>query len=398
VFDIRLDNVSKRYFIQDGTRTRSIGWPALPFARKKEKWALRNLSFEVQEGEAVGIIGNNGAGKSTLLKLLSRITAPTSGKIQIRGRLSALVEVGSGFHPELTGRENIYLNGSMLGMTRAEITRRVDSIVEFAGVSDYINVPVKRYSSGMYVRLGFSVAAHLDPDILLLDEVLAIGDIAFQAKCLNLIAQLREIGRTIVLISHDLGAVRRLCDRALLLHRGQMLMDGNPTEVLDRYQKMAMGGEGYRLDEDSSGKIATCSYVSFASAEADTVPRTACPMFARLGFNARGPLQNVTFNILIYWPSGYLCTHLTTAGSDEGLRIDAGSGEVEFYTPVLSLQPGWYRVDISIESNGNYVDRQQRCAVLHVNPGKLVMGDFYMDTVWRIHEPAPAPEPVIPGN
>jgi len=384
VFDIRLDNVSKRYFIQDSTRARSVGWPGFPFAPKKEKWALRDVSFEVQEGESVGIVGNNGAGKSTLLKLLSRITAPTSGKIQIRGRLSALVEVGSGFHPELTGRENIYLNGSMLGMTRGEIARRVDSIVEFAGVPEYIDVPVKRYSSGMYVRLGFSVAAHLDPDILLLDEVLAVGDIVFQAKCLNLIAQLREIGRTIVLISHDLGAVRRLCDRALLLHRGQILMTGDPTEVLDRYQKMAMSGESYHLDEDSSQSLAMCSYISFASTETDSVPRTACPMFARLGFCARVPLQNVAFNILIYWPSGYLCTHLTTATSDPGLQIDAGTGEVEFYTPVLSLQPGWYRVDISIELNGNYVDRQQRCAVLHVNPGKLVLGDFYMDTAWRI--------------
>ena len=154
--------------------------------KSKEKWALRDVSFEVPAGESLGIIGNNGAGKSTLLKLLSRITAPTLGEITIRGRLSALVEIGSGFHPELTGRENIFLNGSMLGMTRSEISRKVDSIVEFANVSEYIDVPVKRYSAGMYVRLGFSIAAHLDPDILLLDEVLAVGDIVFQAKCLDL--------------------------------------------------------------------------------------------------------------------------------------------------------------------------------------------------------------------
>ena len=154
MFDIRLDHVSKRYFIQNGTRERSIGWPRFSFQRKKEMWALRDISVEVQEGESLGIIGNNGAGKSTLLKLLSRITAPTSGEISIRGRLSALIEVGSGFHPELTGRENIFLNGLMLGMTRPEITRKVDSIVDFAGVPEYIDVPVKRYSSGMYRKAG----------------------------------------------------------------------------------------------------------------------------------------------------------------------------------------------------------------------------------------------------
>jgi ABC-type polysaccharide/polyol phosphate transport system ATPase subunit len=389
MFDIKLDHVSKRYFIQNSSRERSFGWPSLSFLHKKETWALRDISFEVQEGESLGIIGNNGAGKSTLLKLLSRITAPTSGEIRIRGRLSALVEVGSGFHPELTGRENIYLNGSMLGMTRSEIARKVSSIVEFAGVPDYMDVPVKRYSTGMYVRLGFSIAAHLDPDILLLDEVLAVGDILFQAKCLDLINKLREDGRTIVLISHDLGAIQRLCNRAILLHHGQVVVTGTPTDVVDYYQQMAMGGEEtYHLkddDDDAHQKPATCSYISFTSNEPEDSPRTGYPMFTRFGYHAKSPLENVVFNVLIYWPSGYLCTQLTTAVDDSQLRITAGSGEVEFYCPVLEIQPGWYRVDISIESRGNYIDRQQRCAVLRVCQGKIVFGDFYMDTVWRIH-------------
>lgn len=388
MFDIRLDHVSKRYSIQSGSRARSLGWPKFSFRGKKPKeiWALRDVSFEVPAGESLGIIGNNGAGKSTLLKLLSRITAPTSGEIRIRGRLSALVEVGSGFHPELTGRENIFLNGSMLGMTRSEIIRKIDSIVEFAGIQEYIDVPVKRYSSGMYVRLGFSIAAHLDPDILLLDEVLAVGDIVFQAKCLDLLSQLRETGRTIVLISHDLGAILRLCDRAILLHQGQVVMTGATTDVVDHYQQMAMGGEEtYHLHDNAHQKSAMCSHISFTSTEPDEPPRTGYPMFARLGFYAQAPLENVVFNVLIYWPSGYLCAQLTTAISDSPLRVTAGSGEVDFYCPVLEIQPGWYRVDISIESNGNYIDRQQRCAVLRVHPGKMVFGDFYMDTVWRIH-------------
>jgi ABC-type polysaccharide/polyol phosphate transport system ATPase subunit len=386
MFDIRLDRVSKRYSIQDSTRSQSIGWPKFSFSKRKETWALRDVSFEVQEGESLGIIGNNGAGKSTLLKLLSRITAPTSGEIRIRGRLSALIEVGSGFHPELTGRENIFLNGSMLGMTRSEIARKVDSIADFAGVPEYIDVPVKRYSTGMYVRLGFSIAAHLDPDILLLDEVLAVGDIVFQAKCLDLIAQLREDGRTTILISHDLGAVQRLCSRAILLHRGQIVMTGAPVSVIDRYQQMAMDGEEtYHLSGETDQKSAVCTYISFTSTEPNDPPRTGYPMFARFGFHAQIPLENIAFNVLIYWPSGYLCAQLTTATSDPQLCIKAGSGEVEFYCPVLEIQPGWYRVDISIESNGNYIDRQQRCAVLRVQPGKMVFGDFYMDTVWRIH-------------
>ena len=386
-FDIKLDHVSKRYFIQSGSRNRSLGWPEVSFpgSGSKEMWALRDISFEVAEGESLGIVGNNGAGKSTLLKLLSRITAPTSGEIRIRGRLSALVEVGSGFHPELTGRENIFLNGSMLGMTRSEIIRK-DSIVEFAGIREYIDVPVKRYSSGMYVRLGFSIAAHLDPDILLLDEVLAVGDVVFQAKCLDLLSQLRETGRTIVLISHDLGAILRLCDRAILLHHGQVVMTGTPTDVVDHYQQMAMGGEkNYRLNHDPRQTSAVCSHISFTSTESHEPPRTGYPMVAHFGFRAQATLENVVFNVLIYWPSGYLCAQLSTAISDSQLRVTAGSGEVDFYCPVLEIQPGWYRVDISIESNGNYIDRQQRCAVLRVHPGKMVFGDFYMDTVWRIH-------------
>lgn len=386
MFDIKLNQISKRYFIQSGTRHRSIGWPKLSLLFKKEIWAVRDVSFEVQQGESLGIIGNNGAGKSTILKLLSRITSPTSGEIRIRGRLSALIEVGSGFHPELTGRENIFLNGTMLGMRRSEIARKIESIVEFAGLPEYIDVPVKRYSTGMYVRLGFSIAAHLNPDILLLDEVLAVGDLAFQAKCLDFISQLREEGRTIIFISHDLGAVQRLCDRALLLHQGQVVTIGTPIDVVDHYQHMSIDEDSYQLNDGTYMKSATCSYISFTSPESGETPRTGYPMFARFGFRAHVPLENVMFDILIYWPSGYLCTQLTTALSNPQLKILEGSGEVEFYCPVLEIQPGWYRVDISIESNGAYIDRHQRCAVLRVRPGKMVLGDFYMDTVCRTQQ------------
>jgi ABC-type polysaccharide/polyol phosphate transport system ATPase subunit len=388
MFDIKLDRVSKRYFIQAGTRGRqSFYWTEFSFLGKgpREVWALRDVSFQVEGGESLGIIGNNGAGKSTILKLLSSITAPTAGEITIRGRLSALVEVSSGFHPELTGRENIFLNGSMLGMSRSEIARKVESIVEFAGVQEFLDVPVKRYSSGMYVRLGFSIAAHLDADIILLDEVLAVGDIAFQAKCLDRIGQLREAGRTLILISHDLAAIQRLCDRALLLQHGRVVLTGSPRSVIDHYQQMAFAGEKFEEGRESAQhRSAQCLSVSFTSADPQMPVRTGYPMFTRLAYRATEAIDQVVFNVLIYWPSGYLCAQLTTAVSESHLRVPRGSGMIEFHCPVLEVQPGLYRVDISIESNGQYIDRQQRCSLLRVDPGKMVLGDFYINSSWRI--------------
>src|SRR6266478_3125327 len=240
MIDLKFDNVSKKYRVRqespaDGTKNVLARKLKSLIGRSSDFWAVRDVSFDVERGEALGIIGHNGAGKSTILKLLASITTPSSGEITINGRLSALIEVGSGFHPELTGRENIYLSGSILGMSRGEITRKLESIVEFAGISEFIDTPVKRYSSGMYVRLGFSIAAHLEPDILLLDEVLAVGDAAFQTKCLKRIKQLERAGTTIVFISHDLYSVKRLCNRVLLLDRGRIIATGDPGEVITTY-------------------------------------------------------------------------------------------------------------------------------------------------------------------
>ena len=242
MIDLRLEHVSKKYLIRQEAEIDLNSHGAMHKLRRlwrgsHEFWALRDVSFEVERGEALGIIGHNGAGKSTILKLLANITTPTSGEITINGRLSAVIEVGSGFHPELTGRENIYLSGSILGMRRSEITSKLESIVEFAGIPEFIDTPVKRYSSGMYVRLGFSIAAHLEPDILLLDEVLAVGDAAFQAKCLKRIKQLEHAGTTIVFISHDLYSVKRLCDRVLLLEKGRIIASGDPGEVINTYRR-----------------------------------------------------------------------------------------------------------------------------------------------------------------
>jgi lipopolysaccharide transport system ATP-binding protein len=198
-------------------------------------WALKDLNFEVPEGQVIGIIGKNGAGKSTLLKVLSRITEPTEGYADITGRVGSLLEVGTGFHPELTGRENIYLNGAILGMKRAEIDERFDEIVDFSEIEKFMDTPVKHYSSGMYVRLAFSVAAHLEPEILVVDEVLSVGDAAFQKKCLGKMGRVANSGRTVIFVSHNMGAVTELCERALLLEGGRITLDGKPTEVVSTY-------------------------------------------------------------------------------------------------------------------------------------------------------------------
>ncbi len=207
-------------------------------------WALDNVSFKLQQGEALGIIGRNGAGKSTLLKIMSRVTAPTSGAVKVKGRIASLLEVGTGFHPELTGRENIYLNGAILGMDRSEVTRKYDEIVDFSGVEKFIDTPVKRYSSGMYVRLAFAVAAHLEPEILVVDEVLAVGDAEFQRKCLGKMSDVAQAGRTVLFVSHNMPAILRLCSTAIMLDKGRLVKQGSAVDVTNFYLNNNDNAEG----------------------------------------------------------------------------------------------------------------------------------------------------------
>jgi ABC-type polysaccharide/polyol phosphate transport system ATPase subunit len=385
MIDVKFDQVSKKYRL-NGTGDSPKRWYKRGFARRSEEmWALRNLSFEVKEGEALGIVGHNGAGKTTILRILAGITTPTAGEITIRGRLVALIEVSSGFHPELTGTENIYLHGAMLGMRRSDIRRKLDSIIEFSGVGRYIDVPVKRYSSGMYVRLGFAIAAHLDPDILLLDEILAVGDAAFQARCLDRISELRKSGRTIVFISHDLAAVYRLCDRALLLSHGCILADGPARQVIDHYQQIAFASQDAAGREDRDEiKLAECTSVSFASPDSLDTIRTGYPMVVRLGYRASQPVLDVVFRISIYWPSGYLCAQVTTESLGGGLRIEPGTGAIEFQCPSLPVVHGLYRVDLAIEAKGQEIDLRQRCATLRVEPGRIAYGDLYIENTWNV--------------
>jgi lipopolysaccharide transport system ATP-binding protein len=259
---IHIDNVGKRYFLGRQAhrayrtlRESLVEMAAAPWRRLRRRldqkpgefWALQDVTFQVQAGEVVGIIGRNGAGKSTLLKILSQITRPSRGRVTIDGRVGSLLEVGTGFHPELTGRENVFLNGSILGMSRREIARKFDDIVAFAEVEQFLDTPVKRYSSGMYVRLAFSVAAHLEPEVLIIDEVLAVGDASFQKKCLHKMEDVGKQGRTVLFVSHNMQAVARLCQRAILLEQGAIVADGPSDIVSARYLRGENGSSAHRV-------------------------------------------------------------------------------------------------------------------------------------------------------
>jgi ABC-type polysaccharide/polyol phosphate transport system ATPase subunit len=389
--DLTLDRVSKRYFVQ---QTRSPDRPARRrwFGRHLDEfWALRDVSFDLARGDTLGIIGSNGAGKSTILKLLSGVTAPTSGEITIRGKLSALIEVGSGFHPELTGRENIYLSGSILGMRRREIAEKLEAIIDFAGVRSFIDVPVKHYSSGMYVRLGFSIAAHLEPDILLLDEVLAVGDAEFQLKCLDRINELHQHGRTIVFISHDLGAVERLCEHVLLMERGQVAAYGPAREITTKYLELgARLGSSAGSPSTGTPQAEITSVTCHAAAHRDAPLRTGHPVVVRVEYVAREPIPNAIVEIYFAPVDGGVYApwcQLTTAALDgAGAHLETGRGVVEFEVEALALQPDLYFATATIRDSvatETTVDRKIRCLTLKVEPGTGARGGYYMPHRWR---------------
>ncbi|WP_424627946.1 ABC transporter ATP-binding protein [Bradyrhizobium sp. SYSU BS000235] len=366
--DIAVHNVSKSYRVH-----RNGGRNLFRFKRAERTWALRDVSFNVQRGEALGIVGANGSGKTTLIKLLARITSPDGGDIAITGRLMSLVEVGAGFHPELSGRDNVFLNAAIFGVPVAEVQKRFDRILEFSGLADFIDAPVKTYSSGMFVRLGFAVASQLDADILLLDEVLAVGDLAFQARCMDRIEEIRRSGRTILLVSHDLAAVERLCDRVLLLTSGEMAGEGSPRDMIEKYQTSATKClPGSNLNFDNGG-IALHG-VSFAGHDGAR-PTTGAPLSVRVSYETEVPVDDVVFTVSFIWPSGYICTELTSASA----TLAAGRGHVVFDCPILAIQRGLYTVDLTVTTaSGRVLAKRIRAAPFRVDPGLIVQGDFYM--------------------
>jgi lipopolysaccharide transport system ATP-binding protein len=282
------------------TRDMLVGKPIVQGDEVEEFWALNNVSFVVRQGDCVGIVGRNGAGKSTLLKILSRITEPSAGTVSIRGRVASLLEVGTGFHPELTGRENIFLNGAILGMSRLEIIRKFDQIVDFAEVEKFLDTPVKRYSSGMYVRLAFAVAAHLEPEILVVDEVLAVGDARFQKKCMGRMGEVGKEGRTVLFVSHNMGAVSELCNRAILLSDGKLVADGSTAYVIGKYLQAGNKSSFIQMQANSRHPVYV-THIRLADSSGELLGRVelGADAILEIGFTVEERLSNVNMAVLL---------------------------------------------------------------------------------------------------
>lgn len=391
---LRVENLSKRYLINhevkgNYTMREKISERAKSLFRKstgksesttEEFWALKDINFEIQTGDRVGIIGKNGAGKSTLLKILSRITEPTTGKISIKGRIASLLEVGTGFHPELTGRENVFLNGSILGMHRAEITRKFDEIVDFSGVERFLDTPVKRYSSGMYVRLAFAVAAHLETEILVLDEVLSVGDAEFQKKCLGKMQDVTSQGRTILFVSHNMVSVQNLCNKAIVMKKGEVEIPmGDVSSAVMHYmrstQNTAKTNLRTRIDRKGNGQIKFTGF-DFLNQNNQSQTDLITGQYVKIKLDyessSNAILTNVTVAAAIYGADGTLYTvagNEFSAGPFEKIN-PAGS----FYCEIkkLPIIAGSYVLNIIVSQNGIIEDWVQEAIAFEVENG-----DYY---------------------
>ncbi len=353
---IQVENLSKRYILGQtrtlrqrlggmigrvGGRYKSSG------ADAREFWALRDVSLDVRPGEVLGLIGRNGAGKSTLLKILSRITSPTHGRVTIRGRVGSLLEVGTGFHPELTGRENIYLNGTILGMRRAEIKKRFDEIVEFAEVGRFLDTPVKRYSSGMYVRLAFAIAAHLEPEILIVDEVLAVGDAAFQSKCMGKMGEVARHGRTVVFVSHNMSAINRICQRAVWVDKGRIQRVGPTDEVVRKYLTTHVAQSGiarFNLNADKLGQLTSLEVL-------DSKMTPNCTQLAheaisvRISYRLAEACRQYRVGITLSMPDGMVVYSSASTDTDGNLWDNpAGEYTANLTIPAALLNQGHYKL------------------------------------------------------
>lgn len=366
---IELIHVSKRY--RTGSHHDSLR-DAIPALFKQlmgrnghglkdgEFWALNDVNFHVARGETLGIIGPNGAGKSTILKLLSRICQQTKGQLHVRGRLAALIELGGGFHPDLSGAENIYLQGTMLGLSRRQIRQLFDSIVEFSELDRFLDTPVKRYSSGMVVKLGFAIAAHVHPDILLLDEVLAVGDIAFQQKCFKRIDQLRESRTTMIFISHNLDAVQKLCDRVLLLRQGCAVDQGEPGRIIQRFREemlshaMRVSASEPHAVSNGPVQITHVLLLDDAGATVETL-KTGEPLQIEVGYRADRSIAQPTFRLAIERLDGLLCHAAISRHSGLALDTLRGHGTLIVRYPALNLLPNLYQVTVELFEDKNPV-------------------------------------------
>lgn len=366
-------------------------------------WALRDMSFEVGSDEVVGIIGRNGSGKTTLLKLLARITYPTSGSVSVRGRVASLVEVGTGFHNELSGRENVFLNGSILGLKRREIAEHFDDIVAYAGVEKFIDTPIKRYSTGMRLRLGFAVAAHLFPDVLLVDEVLAVGDAEFQKKCLDTLGDVGRRGHTVLFVSHNLEAIESICPRTIWIDQGRLRMDGKSRDVIAAYMRETAVTQHSTIDlSDSDRRAGTgeahITALEFLDADgrAKDVVHSGDAVVLRLHYDVREPINSPYFGVLIATEFGTVIAHPNSWSAGlEIPRVARGAGSVDLRIEHLNLMPGSYPITLWMNRHSDSVsiDYLDQCAALNVvappenvlgRPLERRTGSVFFDSTWSI--------------
>ena len=394
---VKVENVSKKfcrslkrslwYGVQDMTSELMGGSKHHHILRDEEFWAVKDVSFQLKSGEALGIIGHNGAGKTTLLRMLNGLIKPDTGSITVRGRMQALIALGAGFNPVLSGRENIYVNASVLGFSKAEIDRIYDRIVEFSGIGEFIDMPVQSYSSGMAVRLGFSVAAHMEPDILLVDEVLAVGDLAFKTKCQLRIQELRESGVAIILVSHNLHTISHTCARTITLEKGRVLYDGDTETAIDVYRASLV-----RSNQDLADSLrAGTGEIKIKGVEilnADGVPQESFKVGEaaklRFHYHAAEPVLNPVFNITLHILNSYQVTGFRT--DTDGLQLGTLSGEgyVDIIVPQLNLLPNIYTVDaILFHKDGfTFYDRLNNITHLKVVGGHEINGTVYLPHEW----------------
>ena len=395
---IVVDSVSKRFrmFRDRPTNLKEKVTHRSRGSRGEDFWALRDVSLEIPRGSTYGLIGHNGSGKSTLLKLIAGIHRPTSGTITAHGRVSAMLELGAGFHPELSGRDNVFLNGSILGLTRKQISAAMDDIVEFSGIGDFIDVPVKVYSSGMYVRLGFSIAANLDPELLIIDEIIAVGDEEFQRRCFDRLYELRRKGTTIVFVSHSLALIQTLCDRVAWLEHGRLRAEGSAFEVVDQYVAQVNAAESDRLGQGDaatddrhrgSGEL-TIRRVEFLDADGVARPVAVAgkPMTVRVHYDATEPVTEPVFGLAFHHENG---AHVSGPNSQAGGTIAGrveGPGYADYHFDQLPLNPGIFVVTAGIvdSSQTHVFDYRDQAFELRVQPGSgpTVPGLVRLDGQW----------------
>ena len=386
---ILVDNVSKRYQLGEAhhgmLREAIMGGIGKLWRRQKSvgpeyKWALDGVSLQVNPGEVVGLIGRNGAGKSTLLKVLSRITYPTSGRVDVRGRVGSLLEVGTGFHDELTGRENIYMNGSILGMRKRETDAAMEQIIEFADVGEFLDTPIKRYSSGMRLRLGFAVAAHLNTEVLFVDEVLAVGDAGFQKKCLGTMRELGQGGRTLVFVSHNMAAIENLCQRVIWIGDGKIIQDGNAQEVIRAYLNSFGAVDERTVDLLAIRERTGTGAVRFHKMEfldqhggECHVVHSGDPLRIRFHYECHRDIPNLHFGLRIYSSLGVLISDLHTWSTSQAIPLaPKGTGSIELDVDYLNLMPGTYYLGVWASSLHEWHDQLDNVATLELEPS-----DYY---------------------